>query len=202
MEEESDTQDPGQTTGPDPTTARLTSKWRTTNPMSDLTEQQSRILLAKVVKFAVLTIFKNHVYSFNGQVYIQLAGGPIGLRLTSIVARVVMDKWMSVFLVDLDEAGFMLWEVIKYVDDINMVCDSQARLEVEGRWSNVLEGRVGTTGQSVRGVSRDEDDQADEGVCREVHLQCTRDARESQGTDVRRQGLGLQGEERGGDEAK
>ena len=99
------------------------SKWRSTNPERDLDESQKRLLLSKVVKVAIVSVFKNHLYMFNGETYLQLAGGPIGLRLTSIVARVVMDDWMKGFLVRLDDAGMKLWMVAKYVDDVNVVCD-------------------------------------------------------------------------------
>ena len=111
--------------------APRTTKWRATNPMTDLNDNQRRFILSKVIKIAVLRVFQNHVYSFNGQVYLQLAGGPIGLRLTSMVARVVMDTWASMFLVRLDDAGFILWAMVKYVDDINIVCDT---IEPGWRW--------------------------------------------------------------------
>ena len=35
----------------------------------------------------------NHIYMFDGQAYLQTKGGAIGLRLTGLVARVVMDRW-------------------------------------------------------------------------------------------------------------
>ena len=110
---------------PTPTmsTPTVTTKWRMTNPERDLDENQKRFILSKVVKVAIIAVFKNHLYTFNGVTYVQLAGGPIGLRLTSIVARVVMDSWMVMFLVRLDDAGFHLWAIMKYVDDINVVCD-------------------------------------------------------------------------------
>ena len=70
------------------------SKWRMTNPMRDLDDNQRKLLLAKVVKFAIVMVFKNHLYMFNGTTYIQLSGGPIGLRLTSVVAR-GGDGWVG-----------------------------------------------------------------------------------------------------------
>ena len=107
------------------------TRWRMTNLMVDLDESQRRFILSKVVKIAVLRVFQNHVYKFNGMTYLQLAGGPIGLRLTSTVARVVMDRWMTLFLGKLDRAGFVLWALMKYVDDVNVVCD---KLKPGWRW--------------------------------------------------------------------
>ena len=99
------------------------SKWEPTNPDRDLSDTQKRQLLAKAVKIAVKVVFGNHVYQLCGVLYLQLAGGPIGLRLTSIVARVVMDKWYSLFLVKLDSAGWRLWASVKYKDDVNVVAE-------------------------------------------------------------------------------
>ena len=62
------------------------SKWESMDPDRDLTDTQKRQLLARAVKTAVKLVFANHVYQFCGVLYLQLAGGPIGLRLTSIVA--------------------------------------------------------------------------------------------------------------------
>ena len=67
------------------------SKWSETNPETDLNEQDKRKLLALVVKIATRLIFRHHCYQFDGTVYRQRHGGPIGLRFTSVVACIVMD---------------------------------------------------------------------------------------------------------------
>ena len=97
------------------------SKWSATNPEVDLDDTQKRLLLSRVVKTAVKVIFANHIYQFAGVLFIQLVGGPIGLRLTSIVARIVMDRWSMTFQVKLDKTGWKIWSRMKYVDDINLV---------------------------------------------------------------------------------
>ena len=90
---------------PGPTTTELSSKipeglqeppdskWEPTDPDSDLTDHQRRVLLSEAVRVAVKVVFGNHVYQFCGVLYQQSEGGPIGLRLTSVVAQVVMDRW-------------------------------------------------------------------------------------------------------------
>ena len=39
----------------------------------------------------------------------------------------MMDGWMVIFLVKLDDAGVKLWAAIKYVDDVNVVCNTIAK---------------------------------------------------------------------------
>ena len=83
--------------------SKPTSKWDSTNPEMELTKSQKKKIISKVIKVACMNVFGNHCYSFKGVQYIQMAGGPIGLRLMSIVARVVMDRWMEEFAVKLDK---------------------------------------------------------------------------------------------------
>ena len=66
--------------------SQVTTKWRSTNPERDLSVDQLRFLIAKVIKVATKTVFANNIYMFMGVTYLQLVGGPIGLRLTSMVA--------------------------------------------------------------------------------------------------------------------
>ena len=74
------------------------TKWTMTDTEKDLQPPQKRILLATAVRLLTILIFSNHMYQFGGVNYRQLIGGPIGLRLTSVVARVVMDRWSKLFL--------------------------------------------------------------------------------------------------------
>ena len=100
-----------------------------------LSEQEKRLLLSVAVKIAMRLIFHHHFYSFKGQVYIQAQGGPIGLWFTSVVAIIVMDHWMGVFLTSLVDAGVTIHTAMKYVDDMNLI---MALLKLSSRW-------VGTT---------------------------------------------------------
>ena len=49
--------------------------------------------MGKVIEIAVKTTFKNHLYQFKGKTYIQTKGGSIRLRLTGVVAKLVMNYW-------------------------------------------------------------------------------------------------------------
>ena len=65
-------------------------RWR--NPKESTPGQKKR-MLAKTMETAVRTVMKNHLYRFDGQVFKQTSGGPIGLELTQVLARLVMLWW-------------------------------------------------------------------------------------------------------------
>ena len=62
-------------------------------PPVELAELEKRHIMAEVMRIGVETMFQTHAYSFGGATYIQSEGGPIGLRSTCAVARVVMARW-------------------------------------------------------------------------------------------------------------
>ena len=97
------------------------SLWEDTDPYNTLSDLDKTRLLATVMLIATRLVFKFHIYRFGGEVFRQLRGGPIGLRFTSIVARIVMDSWITLFLAALLKAGVNILGAMKYVDDINLV---------------------------------------------------------------------------------
>ena len=62
-------------------------------------------------------MFKKHIYEFNGQNYQQENGGPIGLRGTCAVAKLIMamfdGKWEKI----LEELMISTKLIARYVDD-------------------------------------------------------------------------------------
>ena len=88
------------------------------------TEEEKRKLLGKVVEIAVRTTFRNHLYQFEGKFRIQAEGGAIGLRLTGIVARIVMDYWATKFREMARENNITLYLMKKYVDDVNVLMEA------------------------------------------------------------------------------
>ena len=50
-------------------------------------------MFGKVIEVLVSTTFANHIYSYKNQLFKQLKGGALGLRLTGIVALIVMDRY-------------------------------------------------------------------------------------------------------------
>ena len=66
-------------------------QWRF--PAVKLTDHEKKMVVATVVKIACEELSKNHLYEFGGKTYRQKAGGPIGLRATCAIARLVMCIW-------------------------------------------------------------------------------------------------------------
>ena len=56
----------------------------------------------------------------GGKVFKQLKGGPIGLEITGVLARLVMLWWDGKFLDKLESLGVDLEFYLRYVDDSNM----------------------------------------------------------------------------------
>ena len=69
---------------------KIVTKW--TMICDKVTDKQKAELMGKVLEICIREIMKNHIFIFDGQAYLQTEGGVIGLRLTGIVARVVMDR--------------------------------------------------------------------------------------------------------------
>ena len=56
------------------------------------------MVVATVMKIAVLVLFRTHVYEFGGKFFLQKKGGPIGLRSTCAIARIIMLWWDEQFM--------------------------------------------------------------------------------------------------------
>ena len=94
----------------------IKTKWTEIN--ENITEKQKSELMGKVLEICVREIMGNHVYMFDGQAYLQTEGGAIGLRLTGLVARVVMDRWAGKMKAKMT-INYMEWYLlVKYVDDV------------------------------------------------------------------------------------
>ena len=65
---------------------------------SEPTSYQKKQILAFVVINMLKTIFNKHVYMFNGVIYLQTDSGPIGLRFTGSVARLVLIYFDKMFI--------------------------------------------------------------------------------------------------------
>ena len=64
--------------------------------------------------------FKNYVHIYRNSLYMQMKGGAIGLRLTRVVAKVVIDSWARRFVDTLAQADIAVYLLRNYVDDINL----------------------------------------------------------------------------------
>jgi hypothetical protein len=61
--------------------------------MDSITTLEKGRIVATVVQIGVLTMMGTHMYSFDGTLFLQKAGGPIGLLSTCAVARITMSEW-------------------------------------------------------------------------------------------------------------
>ena len=74
-------------------------------------------MFATALEIAIRFMFKHHVYSFGGKTFLQSDSGPIGLRITMAVARLVMGEWGEKMRAILTEADIELFVDSLFVDD-------------------------------------------------------------------------------------
>ena len=77
-------------------------------------------MLREALHMALSVIMKNHVYMFNNEIKKQMKGGPIGLKLTGVLAQIFMIWWDREFARKLKEVGIEQRMNQRYVDDINI----------------------------------------------------------------------------------
>ena len=80
-------------TGADPVGGTNVDQNQWEFPEVELTKQEKRIIVARVMYTAVMALFSQHTNTFGGKYYLQKQGGPIGLRSTCCIARIVMLWW-------------------------------------------------------------------------------------------------------------
>ena len=90
-------------------------KWPGSLDIINLTQKKKLLVLA--MERAVVFFFRNFSYTFGGEVSLQLSGRPIGVRLTTAVARLVMEEWKSDY--DKIQLDSQITELLSglYVDD-------------------------------------------------------------------------------------
>ena len=63
------------------------------HPEREATKEEEILLFATALEIAVKFLFSNNLYQFGGRTYLQSDGGPIGLRATMCIARLIMGEW-------------------------------------------------------------------------------------------------------------
>ena len=61
-----------------------------------------------------------HLYNFDGDIYIQLSGGPIGLRLTAALANLMMAYFDQTLDKLLSREGIVANLKFRFVDDARL----------------------------------------------------------------------------------
>merc|ERR1711873_72834 len=75
-------------------------------------------ILAMLVEVLVNLVMSTHVYTFNGKVYLQRDGGPIGLRSTACLAALIMKLLDRAWIELASSEGLQLHDYMRYVDDV------------------------------------------------------------------------------------
>ena len=82
-------------------------------------KDQRKVMLALLLREQVRVIVSNHLYQYGGQLYRQARDGPIGLTLTTVLARAITQRFSRLFKNALDMLNLMLFLNKLYVDDLN-----------------------------------------------------------------------------------
>ena len=82
-----------------------------------LTEEEKVWILAAVTGMMVEILFDSHLYTFGGRIYKQAGGGPIGLRGTCAVARLIMNVWDTMWEGTMRSLKFEAELYVRYMDD-------------------------------------------------------------------------------------
>ena len=102
-------------------------------PRVRLTMREKRMIVATVMKIAVIILFRTHVYEFGGKFFLQKKGGPIGLRSTCAIARIVMLWWDEKLLSLVARNNLTLKQKARIMDDIRLWLHS---VRLGWRWVN------------------------------------------------------------------
>ena len=79
--------------------------------------EEKRLLVATVVQLATIAMFQHHYYGFANGKFQQMEGGPIGLRGTCTIARLVMQVFDRRWEKMVTGAGLSLNLYVRYMDD-------------------------------------------------------------------------------------
>ena len=73
-------------------------KWDWSGKRKKTSEIQQKKMVASMMEIVVHAIISNHIYQFDGKVFKQQKGGPIGLEVSGFLAILVMLWWDRVFV--------------------------------------------------------------------------------------------------------
>ena len=74
-------------------------------------------IISEVISLATRAMFNHQYYTFGGRVFHQKAGGPIGLRGTCSISRLVMQLYDNKWLRRMEDMGVTIWLLCRYMDD-------------------------------------------------------------------------------------
>ena len=86
-------------------------------PNVELTSLERKMVMSEVMRLSIEIMFSTHIYSFGGRNYKQREGGPIGLRSTCALSRVVMARWDEKWKARMTSANLKVEDDGRFVDD-------------------------------------------------------------------------------------
>ena len=86
-------------------------------PRVVLTPEDKQEIIGTVLSIATTALFHHHYYSFGGRKYKQMGGGPIGLRGTCALARLIMQIFDVKWEQRLKELSIRIWLYCRYIND-------------------------------------------------------------------------------------
>ena len=91
------------------------------HPVREASDQEKRSLYGTALEIAVRFVFTHNSYTFGGKIFLQHDSGPIGMRVTMAVARVVMGQWGDKMREILNKANITTYFEGLFIDDIRYV---------------------------------------------------------------------------------
>ena len=94
---------------------------------------QERKMITEMMVIIARMILENHIYQYDGNLYLKTSGGgPIGLKLTGMFARLVMKIFDRKYLAKLAKLDIKPLLYKRYVYDVNMGLKAQKKKRVKG----------------------------------------------------------------------
>ena len=94
---------------------QLSKAWSDTK--REVPKQLRWKIISHVLEIAVLVAMNTHLYEFDGKIYRQRVGGPIGMRFTACLAPVIMMLLDLAWLKSMKMEGITIDLYVQYVDD-------------------------------------------------------------------------------------
>ena len=102
-------------------------------PDKEWTDWEKRVLVAEMVRIGVVVMMNTHLFRWDGRIFLQKKGGPIGLRATCCVARITMLHWDGKLLAKMKQNNLRLDEGARYMDDVRAIL---AGIREGWRWTD------------------------------------------------------------------
>ena len=109
-------------------------------PIRKPNKNEARLMFRIAFEILIKVAMSEHMYSFNGDLRKQKAGGAIGNVLTCALAVLFTVWWCKKFLDKVNEAcrelsDFMVYLLKIYIDDQNLACEALPPVSCQERYS-------------------------------------------------------------------